>query len=369
MNDANATTAPTMTAAPSGNNIGDENPFDEEVMWIILWVFSLLLFLCLPFCITEPRRKLCLRRIRERRWISDDTVDDWYVSAMRQQQQQRRQQLDEQQRRFQTTRTQEDEIREQYLLFQMEKYTMCLSESDIHEVDEDRSLRRSGSQRSFGSQRSMGSRKKAISRSESSHCDQTVIDMDIEAQSDNHPVKEQRSGSLSEESEEAGEVLVFDFEDSNQKVYVPLPGQTNSDAGENEGRPSTRRLVSSGCAICLSLFDPEEKITWSANPECPHIFHSDCVLHWFLAVGRKVQKRRRRQNPDMTDEEALDTICKFPTLCPCCRQDFCLEVNIEDTTDSTLATEHSSGEEERHEEGGDVEAGGDHEQEIQNETS
>lgn len=95
-----------------------------NAFWITLWCLSLFIFLCLPCCITQSRRELCWRRLKERRWISDDREDDWYTAAIRRQQEQRRQQLDEQQRRFRTTRTQEDEIREQFLLQCMENYTM-----------------------------------------------------------------------------------------------------------------------------------------------------------------------------------------------------------------------------------------------------
>lgn len=98
----------------------------EETLWMLLWIFSLFLFLCLPFCINSHRRQLCWRRIKERRWIHDDGAedDDWYTRAVQRQQEERRQRLEEQQRRFETTRTQQDEIREQYLKEMMKGYSM-----------------------------------------------------------------------------------------------------------------------------------------------------------------------------------------------------------------------------------------------------
>jgi hypothetical protein len=97
---------------------------NKEALWMVMWIVALLVFLCLPFCSTQSRRDLCWRRIKERRWIYDDTDDDWYAAAIRRQQEQRRQQMEEEQKRFQTSRTQEDEIREQFLLQCMENYTM-----------------------------------------------------------------------------------------------------------------------------------------------------------------------------------------------------------------------------------------------------
>jgi hypothetical protein len=119
-----------MTMAPTvltDDDIQGDADFiiGEEKLWMVLWIFSMVLFLCLPFCITSHRRQLCWRRIKERRWIEDNgDEDDWYTQAVRRQQEQRRQRLDEEQRQFQTTRTQQDEIREQYLLEIMKPYTM-----------------------------------------------------------------------------------------------------------------------------------------------------------------------------------------------------------------------------------------------------
>lgn len=140
------------------------------------------------------------------------------------------------------------------------------------------------------------------------------------------PVKERRSDSESDDDDhnENTDVVMIDFNESNQKVYVPRPGQTYNDGAE-ANNATTRRLAASGCTICLCLFEANERITWSSNAKCSHLFHSDCVLHWYLAVGRKAQKKRLRQDPDMTDEEVLANICNFPTLCPTCRQPFCME--------------------------------------------
>ncbi|KAL3927978.1 MAG: hypothetical protein SGARI_005172 [Bacillariaceae sp.] len=352
-----------MTPAPSLSPTIDFLPESEELIvnkgiWMFMFTAALVGFLCFPFCITKKRRDLCWQRIKERRWISDDTEDDWYAAAMRRRQEQRRHQMEEEQHRFETSRTQEDEIREQFLLQKMAPFTMALSASDIHEMDDSasHSLNRSGSLRSLGSRGSRASRKSLttskkgpILAGEDFHDSETVLDMDVEAQvvvvtdvTNETTIKEERSDSLTDdEAEEA--VLAFDFDDNHQKIYVPMSGQTVDQIAAKDGATSNRRLESSGCAICLCLFEPEEKITWSANPECPHIFHSDCVLHWYLAVGRKTQKRRLRKNPDMSPDEILAKICEFPMACPCCRQEFCREIG---TLESSLSTATGSTDEE-----------------------
>lgn len=232
-----------------------------------------------------------------------------------------------------------------------------LSESDVHEIETPSGLKRSGSQRSLGNMSRKSSTTKDVDDVES-QCETTVVDADDvdldrrDSRDENElqPVQERESDSASDDEMERN-ILVVDFQDSNQKVYLPLPGQANdaTDIG-----PSSRRLVSSGCAICLSLFRAEENITWSSNAECTHIFHTDCVLHWYLAVGRKAHRRRVRNNPEMSDEEALSKICGFPLACPCCRQDFCMNPVVDGAKD--VDSDSDSGDEQRPAENVTVEA-------------
>jgi hypothetical protein len=110
-------------------------------------------------------------------------------------------------------------------------------------------------------------------------------------------------------------------------VVVPVPGELRHDLlGEAEAR--TLREVPNGCAICLSPFDVEDRVTWSSNRDCKHIFHHDCILDWFKSSGRRHCRRRRRgeQQGDILNytNNPLLKITRFPKHCPCCRQDFIL---------------------------------------------
>jgi hypothetical protein len=123
------TLAPTMNDAVSCGNSGCSDVTNSEmrtqILWMSFWVTALVVFLCLPFCISDSRRNVCWRRIKERRWIAfEEEEEDWYPAAIRRQLEQRRQRMEEHQRRCQTTRTQHDEIREQHLLQCMKNYTM-----------------------------------------------------------------------------------------------------------------------------------------------------------------------------------------------------------------------------------------------------
>lgn len=160
-----------------------------------------------------------------------------------------------------------------------------------------------------------------ISKSDSGET--AVSSSDIEAPppvgdvAGNHSTREDDD----DDNDEKDEILVGAFEDLNGTIDVPLAGVENDDG------KTTRRQVPNGCVICLSGFDPDEKITWSYNPLCSHIFHHECVVHWYLTVGRKEQRKCRRRHPLLGPEEELAMICKFPMDCPCCRRSFCKPVD------------------------------------------
>ena len=77
-----------------------------------------------------------------------------------------------------------------------------------------------------------------------------------------------------------------------------------------------KRSVPIFCAICLSEYEKCDRVCWSSNKECSHVFHESCILQWLISSGKK-----RSMNHQFTrhpsDEELLRN-----ELCPCCRQDF-----------------------------------------------
>jgi len=318
--DINATTYSTFapTTSPTEYEPVETNLsyLNDNIVWMVLWFCTMIVFLGFPFT-SKKRRKFCMRGIRERRWINDEEWDE--ESQSHSQRERRQQQREENQRRFQTTRTQEDDIRQQYLSYLLERYTVELKESDIHEGEEGKCA---------DDTESSDEEKEQIKTDEDKQCDTTLTSTDrgshdtIDTDEANNaaadieaptPVRENRA-----DSEDSDNLLATEF-DNDQMVSVPFSGQTAS-AGT--------RQVSNGCAICLCAFEAGEKITYSSNPDCCHVFHNDCIINWYNAVGRKTQRRRKKNNPNMTDEEALGLICDFPINCPCCRQPFCPDTNL-----------------------------------------
>jgi len=205
------------------------------------------------------------------------------------------------------SRTDEDDIREKFLAQTLTKFTITLDESDISNRD----------------QVGKAEQSEFSGTEESPECS-----VDIEAPPPSS------SPSTSDDEVQGAVVEGNDddltlFQETNEILFVPMPGQEDTEK---------RRYVPNGCSICLSCLEPGEKITWSSNPDCTHVYHHDCVIHWFLTVGRKAQCKRLRQDPETRVTKEM--LCDFPMTCPCCRQPFCVSEKREEAirhvvTDST----------------------------------
>ena len=106
----------------------------ESIPWTIGFIVLLVIMLIFPFCRNKEQRALCCRRIKERRWIQEDRSNSWYHVQYRRRQEERRQQLEAEQREFETSRTQEDEIREQFLLSLMVNNTVVSTSKEFMAV-------------------------------------------------------------------------------------------------------------------------------------------------------------------------------------------------------------------------------------------
>mmetsp|Transcript_11730 Transcript_11730/g.14582 ORF Transcript_11730/g.14582 Transcript_11730/m.14582 type:complete len:342 (+) Transcript_11730:134-1159(+) len=169
--------------------------------------------------------------------------------------------------------------------------------------------------------------------------------------------------------------IMKDFDDTSTiashltvPVTLPLPGLSLECGKERRDVPGT-------CAVCLCNYTVGDRVIWSSNPLCPHVFHEECIIQWLFALLEKQRRReyqaqsteeRRQQRSnrrevrqdnvdveqtanrvddandgndgndvvstssdsvdddvDLEDGEMLEAICKE---CPCCRQDFVVPV-------------------------------------------
>ena len=167
---------------------------------------------------------------------------------------------------------------------------------------------------------------------------------------DNDVIEMQRPKARSEEIEEENDINKHECDNSqcyHRTIYVPPPGQKGVECANDEGEKSALAAVvqkkqahSDGCAVCLNPFEVGQRVTWSSNPVCPHVYHHECLFEWFDAVGTKTWEKaeKQRQTRKETDDRDAATIekqiCDFPKLCPYCRRDYFLDESQEETKDN-----------------------------------
>jgi hypothetical protein len=71
------------------------------------------------------------------------------------------------------------------------------------------------------------------------------------------------------------------------------------------------------CTICLMEYEISERVSWSSNKDCTHVFHEDCVIQWLVSLGR-TKSKMLRFSEDPTEAQLLN----YDLECPCCRQEF-----------------------------------------------
>eukprot|EP00984_Skeletonema_dohrnii_P013301 scaffold5491_cov107-Skeletonema_dohrnii-CCMP3373.AAC.9 len=119
-----------------------------------------------------------------------------------------------------------------------------------------------------------------------------------------------------------------DRQEGNKKWKLPSLFQTGDDDESEKQEPTIdpnhhqqqqkvdKRSVPIFCAICLSEYEICDRVCWSSNTECSHVFHEDCILQWLISSGKK-----RSMNEFFT-RHPTDEILLEHEFCPCCRQDF-----------------------------------------------
>ena len=112
-------------------------------------------------------------------------------------------------------------------------------------------------------------------------------------------------------------------------LSLPLPGsgcESNTDDKPDKSMPNQQQMevvkkvenrsAPINCAICLSEYEKCDRVCWSSNTECSHVFHEDCILQWLISSGEK-KSMNQYFFTHPTDEKLLQKV-----LCPCCLQDF-----------------------------------------------
>eukprot|EP00934_Nitzschia_sp_Nitz4_P006649 Nitzschia sp. Nitz4//scaffold6_size259037//194605//195728//NITZ4_001103-RA/size259037-augustus-gene-0.301-mRNA-1//1//CDS//3329556980//6639//frame0 len=218
---------------------------------------------------------------------------------------------------------QEDEIREQYLLALLKPQTMRVSSSVIH-ARRDSATGVSNvmtlSESNRGSILGRAFRKSAsVDTAPTEIAD--LANRDDSGGSDD--IEAPNQGYDTSDDEDFEDLAESTFQAANEVIEVPLAGLVG------EQGTLVSRQVPNGCTICLCSFVPDDRLTWSTNAKCAHVFHHDCLLNWYQAVGRRVQKKRLRRRRNATENLPLKHVCRFTKSCPCCRQTYIDEMKDE----------------------------------------
>ena len=104
-------------------------------------------------------------------------------------------------------------------------------------------------------------------------------------------------------------------ESASKEIEIKEDPTTNTDDNEEKGEKN--RPCSIFCAICLGEYEPSERVSWSSNPSCTHVFHEDCVTNWLVSLGRTKSKQQR-----FAPEPTVAQLFNYELECPCCRQEF-----------------------------------------------
>lgn len=99
---------------------------------------------------------------------------------------------------------------------------------------------------------------------------------------------------------------------------------TPKDINEN----GERRSCPIFCAICLNEYETSERVSWSSNPACTHVFHEECITQWLVSLGRTKSKMQQ-----FSDDPSEAQLLNYELECPCCRQEF-IETDNADLVDA-----------------------------------
>ena len=112
----------------------------------------------------------------------------------------------------------------------------------------------------------------------------------------------------------ASKIQDKDGKTSIRLLQLPLPGSKAPSAADYPAAIETDdlRVIFPECSVCLNNFKVGERISWSPEDDCDHVFHQDCIMQWFLTLSRRDDAKRRKRSYGVE--------CKLH--CPMCRQDF-----------------------------------------------
>ncbi len=104
--------------------------------------------------------------------------------------------------------------------------------------------------------------------------------------------------------------------ETSQIENIVINNKTQQNEQLKIDKMAEKRHAPVSCAICLSEYEKYDRVCWSSNAECSHVFHEDCILQWLSSSGKK-RSMSQYYSKHPTDAKLLEN-----EFCPCCRQEF-----------------------------------------------
>jgi len=108
--------------------------------------------------------------------------------------------------------------------------------------------------------------------------------------------------------------------DANKQTKELSESDVEDDATlvkDDTQQKNDRREVPIFCAVCLGEYETTDRVCWSSNTACTHVFHHDCIFQWLKASGKRASKQQR-----FSENPTVKQVMNFAMECPCCRQSF-----------------------------------------------
>lgn len=312
-------------------------------MYFIMLAVTMGLYLMLPFISSEERRQ---------RWCLRMKLCQWHVDHL----------MDVRTAETGLSHEEEDSIRNSYLTQNLEQFTltlkpeMIIQSCDATDLDPQKEQLSSNetivNKQEGANEASIGGTEEPKQATEVSSLpkeegyDDDAKGGDIETGISQKAgicetdIRDAKYTLDAKEFKEQGEdESVLSDEDADGLLYgLPLAGDCRhndlsmSEHSDAAAAAVNTRQVANSCSICLSVFQADERLCWSSNPECQHIYHHNCIQDWLQAIGRKQLTKVRRDTSTehlsrrRLRERLLEKMTDFPMSCPCCRQVFVVVV-------------------------------------------
>jgi hypothetical protein len=305
--------------ANDGSTTGWFNGADPATLTFI-WVGFLACLVIFPLVASRRRRQICCARITQRRWnirIEDGDGGFQELPSLLFPNRHIVRQYPVGDPRRRVTPEQAEELINDFIQDRLNPHTKTLEISDfVGRVEGDEEMGVTAHLFPEFSESDENTRKQEVVMDENEANKNTSISLD-----ENRPIPPEEDKDV-EEVEQKKVLTDYPF------IKIPscsIPACAIPACAQSTEK--SERLVASECPICLSNYEPGDKVTWSSQG-CHHAFHQGCIHEWLCTLGKNSMKKAVKNGTRIQQVK----LCHYDMVCPVCRQDFVLSEKSSSTT-------------------------------------